>query len=92
MDQKIDPKISAAVSREIAIRDLADIADLRRSDAFNRFFLRRVGEMRDKLQKSFEEDMMDKDQREATRQLLKQVKEIIALPDRDEATIRSQLR
>ncbi len=74
------------------IRDLSDIADLRRSDAFGRFFLRRLGEIRDKLQKSFEDDPMDKDQREATRQLLKQLKEIIALPDRDEATIRSQLR
>ncbi len=92
MDPKSDPKISAQVSRELAIRDLADITELRRTEAFDRFFLRRLREMRDRLQKSFEEDAMAPEQREATRQLLKQLKEIIALPDRDEATIRGQLR
>ncbi len=73
------------------IRDLGDITELRRTEAFNRFFLRRLGQMRDKLQTSYENDEMSPIDREATRKLLKQLKEIIALPDADEATIRSQL-
>ncbi len=73
------------------IRDLADIAELRRNDTFGRYFIRRLTGIRDQLQKSFEEDEMDAVKRESTRQQLKQLKEILSMMDRDETIIQNQL-
>lgn len=79
------------VTREIQIRDLSDIDSLRRNEAFNRFFLRRLTEMRDKAQKGFENDPMTHEAREVVRCQLKLIKEILGMLDADEAIIRKQL-
>lgn len=87
----MDPKIAATVAREIAIRDLEDIFALRRSEAFTRYFTRRLKEKRDQAQKRFHDDPMDKDQREVARHVMKTFEEILSMMDREEATIRQQL-
>ncbi len=91
MDPRNDPKIAAQVSHELAIRDLGDINTLRHTEAFDRFFMRRMKDIRDRLQKSFEDDPMSMELRESTRLLLKQVKELVDLLDRDEATIKNYI-
>jgi hypothetical protein len=91
----VDQKITAQVSKELAIRDLSDIADLRRSESFNRYFIRRLQQKHDATRKSFEDDppeVTDKDEREVLRRLMKAYRELLGMMDADEASIRSQLR
>ncbi len=70
------------VSEELARRDLGDIHALRENDAFNRYFLRRLKQTRDKLDKSFREDPPTKvshAEREILRRLIASYDELAGL-------------
>ncbi len=85
--------ITAQVSRELAMRDLADIAELRRNEAFTRYFLRRLNQKITETRKSFEDDApekVDKDEREVLRRILASYKELSKMLDVDEGTIHAQ--
>lgn len=65
--------------------DLGYIAELRRSEPFNRYFIRRLKEQRTNLARSFIEDEMTHEKRELTRQLILRYDSIFGLLDADEA-------
>ncbi len=86
-----EAKHAADVSRERDLRDLNDIHALRQADAFNRFFMRRIGEKKSKIEKSFRYDKMCCDEREILRQKLDVFEEIEKLLASDESVIQSNL-
>lgn len=87
----MDKNITAQVSKELAIRDLSDIADLKRSESFNRYFIRRLQQKHDTVKNKFENDppqVTDKDEREVLRRMMHAYRELIGMMDTDEASIR----
>src|SRR3954468_15991023 len=84
-----DQDISKQVSKELALRDLGDIADLRKSDGFNRYFLRRLNQKRNEVEKKFRYDSavpVDKEDREILRRLMLAYEELVWLLDVDESS------
>lgn len=91
-----DPALAKKVSQELMRRDLGDIAELRRSEAFNRYFLRRLGEKKAAIQTSLLDhtpaELAAKDEdREVLRRINKTYEEILKMMDAEERIIHSQL-
>lgn len=74
-----------AISAELAQRDLRDITELEQSEAFNRYYLRRLRQMREELDRALHEDDMTHERREVTRCLVLQLTEILRMPSKDRA-------
>ena len=77
---------SEMISRELAARDLQDIAELGKSPAFERYWLRRMRQKRDAIKSRFEDDppsKCDKDEREILRRILKEYDELLGMPATD---------
>jgi hypothetical protein len=78
-------------SRELAERDLKDIQALRDSEAFRRYFLRRLKDRMDRLNAAFRYDPLSHEDREVHRRLVNEYDELLKLLDQDEAACRSTL-
>lgn len=78
--------------REAARRDVQDIRALTGHEAFNRYYLRRIRQKHAEIEKAFKYDDMPPDQREALRQKLLFIEEILKMPAKDEAVALSELR
>lgn len=86
----VRPKTEDEVQRELAIRDLGDIHALRKSVAFDRYFLRRLREKIAPLQEAIlEDDKLTDEQRNQKRREMKIYREILGLLDADEIGNRS---
>ena len=80
--------ISAQVSAELARRDLQDIAELEKSEAFSRYFLRRLKQKHDESEKHFKYDSPDQCPmftREEWRQRVLAYEELLEMPAKDRA-------
>lgn len=79
------------VSAELANRDLSDIAELRKSDAFNRYFMRRLRKRRESLHDAFlTAGAMSHEEREVHRRLILEYdREIMNMLEKDERACRS---
>lgn len=89
-----DDKTAKKVSQERALHDLQDIAALRTSEAFNRYFLRRLKAKKEDIRKVFTYDPPTKitpDQREQLRVLLLFCEELEKMMSEDEASAQSFL-
>ncbi len=84
-------KHQAEVSRERDRKDQEDIRTLRNTVAFDRFFMRRIGEKKQTVEKAFRHDPMTHEQREIKRQILDLYEEIEGLLASDESTIQRNL-
>ncbi len=75
------------VSRELAARDLQDIAELAKSPAFERYWLRRIRQKLAAIEKRFKYDRpidCDKDEREILRRIMIEYEELLCMPATDE--------
>ena len=79
------------VSDELARRDLGDIGTLRNTEAFDRYFMRRLRQDQAKVEAEFKRGKMDKDEREVLRRITLIYEDILDMMKRDEGSIRSQL-
>lgn len=79
------------VSRELDLRDLGDIAALKRFEPFERYWLRCLRQKRDAKNEDFLHLECTKDQREEIRQQLLLLDEILDMPAKHEASIRQTL-
>ncbi len=86
-EQEIQDKHAADVSRERAKKDLEDIRTLRNTVAFDRYFMRRVGEKKKVMEKSFRHDTMPHEEREILRRSLRLIDEIEGMMTADESII-----
>jgi hypothetical protein len=74
-----------SISKELAARDLADIAALRKEPAFERYFLRRLKVKRAQLDETFRtDDKLTHEQREVHRKLVLEYDEILSMMAKDE--------
>lgn len=78
--------------REAARRDVQDIRALTGSESFNRYYLRRLRQKQEEVEKAFKYDDMPAEQREVLRQRLLFIEEILKMPAKDEAVALSELR
>jgi len=72
-------------AREQAAHDLQDIEALRRSEPFNRYYLRRFKAKKEQVARKFRHDKCGHEQREIYRQQLEMYDEIERMLDNDEA-------
>lgn len=80
------PVPSRDVTRERAAKDLSAIAELRRSDAFNDYFMRRLKDKIERNWKSHKYDDMTPEKREALRQQTLAFEEIAGWTSEKEIT------
>jgi len=78
--------------REAALRDVQDIRALTGNEAFNRYYLRRLRQKHADVEKAFKYDDMPADKREAARQQMLFIEEILKMPAKDEASALSEIR
>ena len=78
-------------SRESARQDLQDIHALKGSEAFNRYYLRRLRQRHDESVRSLIHDKMTFEERESCRLNVLFIEDIVNLIPRDEATARRVL-
>lgn len=79
------------VAAERARQDLEDIMSLKNSDAFNRYFLRRLTQKRTEVERRFKyepPENVDKDQREELRQTMLALEDLEKMMAVDEGNIR----
>lgn len=82
------------VSKEKARADLEDIGTLKNTDAFERYWLRRLKQKRDAVEKSFKEDppsKVDATERECLRRILGIYNELLGMCAVDEGNIRRDM-
>lgn len=82
------PAQHAARSREQEAQDLADIAELKRTQAWERYWMRRLRMKRGGFELSFKTDKMSYEDREVMRQRILLMEEIEKLLATDEGTIK----
>lgn len=80
-----------AVSKEIAAHDLADIKALRESEAFKRYWIRRMNERHAKLATAFKYDVMSHEERETHRQIVLEYEDIARMMEKDEVACQNLL-
>lgn len=83
------PAQDAARAREQEAQDLADIAELKRTTGWDRYWMRRLQTKRQRFEKSFKDDPMTHEEREVMRQrilLMEEIEKILAV---DEGTIKN---
>jgi hypothetical protein len=86
---------NAQVSEELARRDAEDIAALRLSEPFNRYWMRRLKQRRDETDRAFRFDppaKCDFVQREVLRNLVIAYDELLNVMQADEANIKNTYR
>lgn len=91
----MDKALQEKVNEELLRRDLADIRALTENDPFNRYYMRRLKDKIDLLEKSFHDDppsMCDAQEREIQRRLLRAYKEMRDLCKAEAAVISTQLQ
>ncbi len=71
---------------ERARQDIVDIRDLRKFEAFNRYFVRRLLQKRDAAEKAFKYETMDHERREVARQQMLQLEELLKMMESDESS------
>lgn len=79
------------VAAERARQDLEDIMSLKNSDAFNRYFLRRLTQKRAEIERKFKyepPEKVDKNQREELRQTMLALEDLEKMMSVDEGNIR----
>lgn len=81
------PAQDAARQREQEAQDLADIAELGRTQGFTRYYLRRLKAKRETFEKAFKYDTMKKSAREIMRQRILLIEEIEKMPAVDKGSI-----
>lgn len=81
-----------SISRELANRDLADIRSLKESEAFQRYWLRRLKTKREAaFNKFLKDDQMGLEERETFRQIVLCYDDLLGMMDRDDATSRREV-
>jgi hypothetical protein len=89
-----DEETAKKVAQERALLDLQDIAALRTSEPFNRYWRRRIKAKGDALMASFRNDPVTKvshEQREILRQKLLFIEELEKMMSEDEASAQTTL-
>lgn len=79
----------SARARRQEAQDLADIAELGRTQGFNRYYVRRLKAKRETLEKSFKYDAMSHEARENVRQKILVIEEIEKMPATDSGSIKA---
>lgn len=80
--------------RRQAAEDLSDISELQRSQGFNRYWLRRLRQKRDAVDRQMKYDPPEKcskDEREVLRRISLAYEELLALPANDEGAAKRLL-
>ncbi len=83
------PALEAARAREQEAQDLADIAELKRTVAWERYWLRRLRMKREGFAQKFKNDPMSHEEREVMRQRILLMEEIEKILDIDQGSIRA---
>lgn len=83
--------VTQEVARELDLRDLGDIAALKRYEPFERYWLRCVRQKREAKHDDFLHAKVTKDEREELRQQVLLLDEILDMPNAHEASIRRTL-
>ncbi len=76
---------------EMARTDLIDIRALKRNEAFQRYWMRRLRQKKDEALRALAHDTMDHEKREATRQVYLTYLELEKIIDRDEGSLIAQI-
>ncbi len=74
-----------------ARQDLSYVMELKDSDAFNLYYMRRLRQKQAEVEKDFKYSKMDGDEREALRLLNIHLEKLLTLIDEDETTLKNQL-
>lgn len=74
-----------------ARQDLSHIMELKDSDAFNLYYMRRLKQKQSETEKDLKYKKMDPNDREALRLLNMHLEELLVLLDKDETTLKRQL-
>lgn len=78
----------ALVAAERARQDLEDIVSLKNSDAFNRYWMRRLTQKRAEVERQFKYEKVDKHRREELRQTMLALEELEKMMAVDEGNIK----
>jgi hypothetical protein len=79
------------ITQELAKRDLQDIQTLRESEAFNRYFMRRIKKRREQVMEELLKTPLTHAELEAHRAIVNTLDDIISMADRDEVSAQRML-
>lgn len=86
--------IDEKVSREVMQRDMDDIAELRKSTPFNRYFVRRLKQKLEAMNETLRHakpEKCDKEEREIVRRIMLEYEHLLGMMDAEENICHQQL-